>query len=129
MRLPVSTPLGLEPSQVAVFGRVIGDFVLPAAPENSQPGTAENPDRMRVLEAARTGIEIDASRPGMGMARGVSQAGDGVSQSLVTGPAKAGDLALARLPRHRRHAGVGCERLLGRVAPSVVADLGDQTRR
>ena len=64
VRLPVSTPRGLKPAEVAVFGGVVGDFVLPAAPENPQPGAAEDADRVRVVEPAGAGSEVDLAAQG-----------------------------------------------------------------
>src|SRR6266516_3444756 len=129
MRLPVSTPRRLQAPQVAVLGRVIGDLVLPAAPQNAQPGTPENPDRVGVVEPPVTRGRLDASRPWMVMASRVGKAGDRLTQTLVTGAAKVGRLALARLPRHRRHAGVGRQGLGAGIAAAVIADLSDQPCR
>src|SRR5215475_14906773 len=102
MRLPVSTPRRLKTDEISVKSGVVGDFVLPAAPEDPQPGAAQHPDRVRMLEPSGPGVEIDLAGPRMGVAGGVREGGDSVSQALVAGPAKGGDLALARLPRHRR---------------------------
>ena len=87
VRLPVSTPLGLKPSKIAVKGGVVGHPVLPAAPENPQPGPTEDPDRMGVLEPSGAGVEVDLPRPRMGVAgRDRRGSGDGVPQALVAGP-------------------------------------------
>ena len=49
-----------------------------------------------------------------------------VSQALVAGPAEGNDAVLAGLDRDGGLAGVGGERVVGRVAGAVVADLGEQ---
>src|ERR1044072_2122025 len=128
MRRPVSTPRGLEPSKVAVKSGVIGHSVLPATPENAQPGTPQGADRMRVVLAPVSCPPVDLFRPRMPVAGGVGEGGDGDPQPLVAGAPEGRGPALARLQGYRTHAGVGGKRRIARVAASSVAQLGDQGR-
>src|SRR5580704_11664510 len=98
MRRPVSTPRGFEPTEVAVSGRLIGGPVLPAAPENPDPGPSQGADRVRVILASGPGLRVDLAGPGVPVAGGVGKPGDGGPQALVAGPPEGGDAKLSRLP-------------------------------
>ena len=60
------------------------------------------------------------------MAGAVGQGAERATQPLVAAPAEAGCLALAGLDRDGGLAGVGGERVTGRVTRAAVADLGQQ---
>ena len=60
------------------------------------------------------------------MAGAVGERAERVAQPLVARPAEAGGLAFAGLDRDGGLAGVGGERVAGRVAGAAVADLGQQ---
>src|SRR5262245_51143157 len=96
MRRPVST-LGCErPVEVAVAGGVVGGAVLPDAPDDAQPGAAEDAEGVRVVVAAGAGALVDVVGPGVVLAAVVGEDGDGVAQGFVARPAEAGDFLLAR---------------------------------
>ena len=92
-----------------MFGGVIGDSVLPATPENPQPGAPQNSDRVGMVEPPRAGGQVDASSPGMVMPCRVGKARDGVSEAFVAGPAEADGVVFAGLFGHGGLAGVGGE--------------------
>src|SRR5690348_9279234 len=83
VRRPVSTPRRLELTKVAVASGVIGDPVPPAAPEDPNPGPSQGADRVGVILASGAGPRVDLSCPGVPVAGGVGERGDGVSQALV----------------------------------------------
>ena len=115
--------------QGAVAGGVVGDAVLPAAPEDAAPGASEGADRAGVVVAAGDRAGVVVGRPGVPVAGGVGERAERVAQAFVACPAEAGDLAFAGLDRDRGLAGVAGERVAGGVAGAAVADLGEQRRR
>lgn len=58
MRLPVSTSSGDTGSPEVARG-VVGDAVVPAAPEDPQPCAGEDPDSMRMVGAAVARAPVD----------------------------------------------------------------------
>src|SRR4051794_41806883 len=70
VRRPVSTPSFEESVEVAVLGLVVGDVVLPAAPEDAGPGAAEDADGVGVVGAAVERAVVDVARPGVPVAGG-----------------------------------------------------------
>jgi hypothetical protein len=128
MRRPVSTPSGLKPSKVAVKSGVVGNFVLPAAPDNPQPSASEGADRMRMGLTPCPGLAVDLLGPRVPVAGGVGEGRDGAPQALVARTPEGRGPSLARLQRDRTHADIGGECRVGRVAPTRVAQLGDQGR-
>src|SRR5207249_3174695 len=91
VRRPVSTFGREEPVEAAVAAGVVGGAVLPDAPDDAEPGAAEDADRVRVVVAAGECSLVNAVRPGVVLAAGVGEAGDGVAEALVAGVAEAGD--------------------------------------
>jgi hypothetical protein len=79
----------------AVAGGVIGDAVLPAAPQDATPGASEGADRAWVVVAAGFGVGVAILGPGMPMAGAVGERAERRTQAMVTATAKGGDLALA----------------------------------
>src|SRR5690349_22106290 len=104
MRRPVSTPRGLKPSKIAVKSGVVGDFVLPAAPEDSQPSASEGADRMRMVLASVAGSAVDLLGPRMPVAGGGREGCHRAPPAPVAGGPGSGRPALAPLPRGPAHA-------------------------
>src|SRR5215210_1522611 len=129
MRRPVSTLAVEESVEVAVAGGVIGDAVLPAAPEDAGPGASEDAGGVWVVAAAGGRAVVGVVGPGMPVAGAVGEHADVVAQALVAGPAEAGVAALAGFLGDGGLAGVGGEAVSAWVAGAVVADLGQQTGR
>jgi hypothetical protein len=74
--------------QGPVFGRVVGDAILPAAPDDVQPGAGEDPDGvgMVVAAVAGSGVEVgghDEPSTPTGQS-GCGGAGEAVPQGAVT---------------------------------------------
>src|SRR5713226_1273353 len=126
MRRPVSTSGCEEAVEAAVTGGVVGGAVLPDAPDDAQPGAAEDADRVRVVVAAGAGAFVDVVCPRVVLAATVGKDADGAAERLVAGPAEAGDLLLAGLDGDRGLAGDRLERAAEGVALSAIADLGEQ---
>lgn len=72
-----------------------GDAILPAAPDDPQPRTGEDPDCVWVAATAVDGSLVDIGRPGIGTTTSVGKVHDGRSKLLVAGPAEHGLLTLA----------------------------------
>ena len=114
--------------QRAVAGRVIRDAVLPTAPHDPAPATADGADRAGVVVPAGEGGGVQVLRPRVMVAAGVRERDERLAQALVARPAEAGCLAFARLDRDGGLAGVAGEGVAGGVAPTAVADLRQQFR-
>ena len=68
MRRPVSTRGGEEALEAAVVVGVVGGVVVPGAPEDAQPGAAEDADGVGVVAAALAGAVVDVGGPGVPVA-------------------------------------------------------------
>src|SRR5436190_2216072 len=97
MRRPVSTPRREKSVEVAVASRVIGDAVLPAAPEDTAPGAPERADRVWVVLPAAAGVGVDLRGPGMPVPGRVGEHAEVPAQALVAGPAEGSRALLAGL--------------------------------
>src|SRR5581483_4347402 len=126
VRRPVSTLGGEQAAEVAVALGVVGGAVVPEAPDDSEPGAAEDADCVWVVAAAGDRVGVDLFRRGVVVAAAVGEDADGVAECFVAGPAEAGDFVLAGLDRDGALAGAGFGPVVGVVAVALVADLGDQ---
>jgi len=79
----------------SVQGRIEGDAILPAAPDDPQPRTGQDPDCVWVAAAATDGSLVDIGGPRIDTATSVGKVHDGCSKLLVAGPAEHGLLTLA----------------------------------
>src|SRR2546423_1124235 len=97
----------------AVAGAVVGDAVLPAAPQDAGPRAAEGADRAWVVLAAGAGGGVAVLGPGVPVAGGVGQGAGRVAEALVAAVAEGGDLAFARFDGDGAPAGGGRQSLRG----------------
>ena len=129
MRSPVSSRLGLilveESLQGLVLCGVVGGSVLPALPDDVEPGAGEDADGVRVVVASAAGSVVDVGGPGVGVSGVGGEVADGVAQLFVAGPAEADDSALAGLSGRGRDAGEAEQRLAGGELGATVTDLGE----
>src|SRR3954453_4173603 len=123
----MSTSFGGEESlEVAVALGLVGGVVVPAAPEDADPGAAEDAQGVGMVGAAAAGALVDVAGPGVVVAGGVGQGADGFAQAFVAGAAEAGGFLLAGFDGDGAHAGVGGQAFGGGVAVAAVADLGQE---
>src|SRR5680860_1715235 len=111
MRRPVSTPNLREPLQPGMPGWLVGDAVLPAAPEHPAPGPPEDPDRMGMVDPAGSSSCVGVASPGMPVPGRVGEHPEVIAKPVVAGPAEARASHLARLLGDRAVSGVGGERI------------------
>src|SRR5439155_20986545 len=97
MRRPVSTSRRGEAVEAAVSGGFVDGSVLPEAPDDAEPGAAEDADRVGVVVASGAGASVDVGGPGVVVAAAVGEDADGGAEVFVAGPAEAGDLLFAGL--------------------------------
>ena len=71
-----------------VPGGVVGCAVLPAVPDDVQPGTGKDAGGVGVVFAAGDGIVVQPGGPGAGVAGVAGEVADGVAELLVGGPAE-----------------------------------------
>src|SRR4051794_22882010 len=81
----------------AVECGVKGRAVLPAAPDDAEPGAGENADGVRMAAAAGDGSPIDVGRPRVGSAAAVGEVHHCGAQLLVTRPSEHGLFPFAGL--------------------------------
>src|ERR1700730_633100 len=106
--------------------RVVGLMVLPAAPDDADPGTREDARgvRMGLVRMAVASVQLLRPRAGAhGVLRKVDQ---GVAQLFVARPAEGDQAMLAGGARRRYGTSQSGERLGRREARAAVADLDQQ---
>jgi hypothetical protein len=97
MSSPVSSRPVQDGLESAVFGGVVWDAVLPASPDDVQPGAGQDADGVRVVVTAVAGSLVEVGGPGVGVVGVAGEVGDGAAELFVDGPAEADDLVLAGL--------------------------------
>src|ERR1700722_7702378 len=105
---------------------VVGGSVLPAVPDDEEPGAGEDADGVGMVVAASSGSVVEVGGPGAGVARVAGEVGDGVAELLVAGPAEGDCAHLAGLAGGGRGAGQAGEGLGGGEPGAAVADLGQE---
>jgi len=123
MRLPVSTCCEQEASG-GVFVGVVRCAVLPRAPEDSEPGSGEDANGMRVSASSLSGVLIELRSPGAGMPGIVCEAGERSAQSLVAGPSPCDGAGFTTLVGDWCDAGLGSQVFLALEAVAHIAQLG-----
>src|SRR5271170_3490119 len=100
-----------QPLECPVAGGVVDGFVLPAVPDDEQPGA---------------GAVVEVGGPGAGAAGVAGEVGDGVAELFVAGPAEADRTYCAGLAGGRCGAGEAGQGFGGGEPGAAVADLGEQ---
>ena len=115
-----------EPLEGAVLGRVVGGVVLPAVPDDVEPGSGEHAGGVGVVVASGAGLAVEVGGPGVGAAGVAGEVGDGVAELFVAGPAEADRAGLAGLAGGGGDAGEAGQCFGGGEPAAAVADLGEQ---
>ena len=106
---------------------VVGGVVLPAVPDDVEPGAGEDSYGVGMVVAAGDGTVVEVGRPGVGASRVAGEVGDGVTQLFVAGPAESDGAYLAGLSGRGCDAGEAGQRFWCGEAGAAVADLGEQS--
>ena len=109
-----------------MFGGVVGDAVLPAAPDDVEPGAGEDADGVGVVVAAGSGALVEVGGPGVGVVGVAGEVDDGAAELFVDGPAEGDDFDLAGLAGRGCGAGQAGQRFGGGEPAAGVADLGQE---
>src|SRR5215211_5940405 len=104
---PESSWEGCSSESGGVQGGVVGGGLLPAGPDDPEPGTGEDAGGVGVALATGPGVGIQAPGPGRGQACVVGEGGQGLASSTVGGPAEIDPAGLGRGLGHRRRAALG----------------------
>src|SRR5664279_1218177 len=112
----------------AVDGRVVGDVVLPAAPDHMYPGSGQDADGVRVVVSAGAGLLVQAGGPKVDVTAVGGKVAQRVPQLLVRSPAENHGLDLAGLAGRGGHTGQAGQRVGGGEPAPRVADLCQQPR-
>jgi hypothetical protein len=115
-----------EALECPVPGGVGGGLVLPAVPDDEQPGAGEDADGVGVVVAAGPGAVVEIGGPGAGAAGVAGEVGDGVAELLVTRPSEGDGADPAGLAGGGCGAGEAGQRFGGGEAGAAVADLSEQ---
>src|SRR5271156_3467480 len=78
-----------------VLSGVIGDAVLPTAPDDADPSAGKDAHGMWVVFARGSCLVINVRRPGAFVSAVVGENGDGLAESFVAGPAEVHSLVFA----------------------------------
>ena len=125
MSCPVSTCVALgglrdvfveEPLECVVPGGVVGEAVLPAAPDDARPGSSEDADGVWMVVAASSGALVEVFGPGVGSAAVAGEVAQGVAEFLVGRPAEGDGLDFAGLP-------ISASSLAARRVPALGSDF------
>src|SRR5271169_6776473 len=130
MRSPVSSRLCLvfqEALEGAVFGGVVVDAVLPAVPDDGEPGAGKDADGVWVVVASGSGAPVEVGGPRVGSAGVAGEVADGVAQLFVAGPTEADGAYFAGLAGRGGDTGQAHQRLGGGELGAAVADFGEQS--
>ena len=108
--------------------RVVWHSVLPAPPDDVDPGPREDPAGMGVGLVARPGAVVHLRRPGVRVTAVLGEVDERVAELLVAGEPERDPAVLPRLAGRWRSAGETGQRLGRREALADVADLREQGR-
>jgi hypothetical protein len=97
---------GLEGS---VVGGVVGDAVLPAVPDDVEPGAGQDAGGVGVVVSAGAGAVVEVGGPGVGSAGIGGEVGDGLAQVFVAGPSESDRAHGAGLSGGGCDAGEACQ--------------------
>jgi len=111
-----------------VIGGVVGGVVLPAVPDDVEPGAGEDAYGVGVVLAAGDGSVVEVGGPGVGVAGVVGEVADCVTEVLVARPAKPDQGQLAGLPCRGRDAGQTRQRFWGGEPGAAVPDFCQKPR-
>jgi len=111
----------------AVLGGVVGGVVVPAVPDDVEPGAGEDVGGVGVVFAAGGGLVVELGGSGVGASAVGGEVADGVAELLVNGPAEGDGLLLAGLAGGGGDSGQADQRFGVGEAGAAVADLGQQS--
>src|SRR5512147_3050150 len=117
---------GEDALQGVVAGGLVGDVVLPAVPDDVEPGASEDAHGVRMVVAAGQGAPVEVGGPGVGAAAVGGEVADRVAQLFVGGPAEPDGARPAGLAGGGGDPGQAGQRLWGGDPGPAVADLGEQ---
>src|SRR5664279_1406514 len=135
MSCPVSTPgrsgrlvagVGEDSLECPVLAGVVAEVVVPAAPDDVCPGSAEDAYCVGVVVAAGDGSVVEVGGPGVVVAGVAGEVAQGVSELFVASPAERDGFDLAGLPGRWCDTGQGGQGVGGGELAAGVADLGEQ---
>lgn len=107
----------------AVQDRIVWPSVLPGAPENPQPGAADDADCVGMPTSSATRAGVNSRGPCAGVARVVREAGQCGAQASVAGPSERDPAGLAGLASDRPEASIGGKLIGGQIAGAILAQL------
>jgi hypothetical protein len=110
-----------------VAARVVGRVLLPAAPDDGDPGTGEDADGVLMVMAPGAGLLVEAARSGIDVAGVGGEVAHRVTQLLVRALPEHDGSHLAGLAGGRGYAGQAGQRIRGRESASGVTDLAQQS--
>ncbi len=96
-----------------MFGGVVGGSVLPAVPDDVEPGAGEDADRVGVVVAAGDRAAIEVSGTGVGVSAVAGEVGDRVAELFVCGPTESDVFDFIGLAGGGGDSGQACQRFRG----------------
>ena len=110
-----------------MVGGVVGGVVLPAVPDDVEPGAGQYSHGVGVIVSAGAGAVVEVGGPGVGSSAVAGKVADRVAELFVGGPTESDVCDLARLAGRGGDPGQAGQRFGGGVAGAAVADLGEQS--
>jgi hypothetical protein len=108
---------------------VVGLAILPAPPDDAQPGPGQDPDGVGMIAAARASAGVDGGRPRRGMSRVIGEGRDGLAETLVARPAEDHGPVLPGRASDGGGSGLRGQLVRGREAGAVIAEFGEELGR
>jgi hypothetical protein len=107
----------------------VGLAILPAPPDDAQPGPGQDPDGVGMIAAARAGPGVDGGRPRRGMPRVIGEGRDGLTEALVARPAEDHGPMLPGRAGDGGGPGLRGQLFSGGEAGPVIAEFGEELGR
>ncbi len=106
---------------------VVRGVVLPAVPDDVEPGAGEDSHGVWVVVSTGDGAVVEVGGPDVSASRVAREVGDGVAQLFVAGSAKADGSDLSGLPGGGCDSGQAGQRFWSGEAGAAVADFGEES--
>src|SRR5690625_3770757 len=102
---------------------IVGGVVLPAVPDDVEPGLGKDADGVWVIVSTCHGAVVEVGGPEVSASGVTGEVGDRVTQLLIARPAEADDMELAGLSGGGRNSGETGQRFGRGKSRTAIADL------
>src|SRR5271167_2558382 len=112
-----------------MIGGVVGDCVLPAVPDDVEPGAGEDADGVGVVVSSGSGAVVEIGGPRVGASAVAGEVADCIAELFVCSPTESDVFDFSGLARGGSDAGQAGQRFRGGEPGAAVADLAEHASR